>query len=521
MIWWNFYFIAKTLLHFKNYIHAGFLWNFLLLVAVLLPLPEKLPRAVLIRRLRSAIAAILAIALFWSETWLPPAGAVWKFFADPATRPSAGYVWQFLLSSLNPWLFAAMGLTLAAVWMAEKRRIRLAPLDFILLGIIGVTGLHGSVSNIDRFYETESKREVRLDKGSGKPDFDIVLIQICSLSWDDLAHSKFDARPFLSKFDYLFTNFNSATSYSNPAAIRLLSAPCGQRSHDAIFREEPQNCYLMEDLKQLGYRTYTLLNHDGKYDGFMEKLIKTAKVDPMFPIQLQPQKLSFDDTPIYSDKETLGLWLKAAQAQNSPAAVYYNTISLHGGGHMSKSVVKNPWAMDRTERYNNFLGTLITELDGFFSDLEASGRKAVVIFVPEHGAALVGTRLQAPDLRDIPFPQITLVPMGIKFFGPGYNGLPVRQEQIDKPVSYLALARTLSDLMKKSPYSDRAASVKAVLSDIPETPLVSESENAIVMRGALGFIYKPRGGKWTDLPADISPEFTGKRYMTEGPVVKN
>jgi len=521
MVWWNFYFIVKTCLHFTGYMHAGFLLNLLLLLTVVITIHDYWPRAELIRRLRLAVALPLSLALFYSETWLPPVGTVYRFFADPATRPSAGYVWQFFLNSLNPWMLGGAALILAVLWLADKKLIRLSALNFVLLGAIAANNLNSpTIDTLDRFYEAEAKRAVRLDQGAGKPDFDIILIHVCSLSWDDLANSKFDARPFFSKFDYLFTDFNSATSYSNPSAARLLRAPCGQLPHDAIFRNGPQNCYLMADLRQRGYETYTVFNHEGKYED-MAKSMVNYKADPLFPMQLEPEKLSFDDAPVYSDKEALETWLTAITTQTVPVALYYNTISLHQGGHFSSAQVEHPWAEDRITRYNEFLDSLCTELDSFFGDLEASGRKAVVVFVAEHGAALIGSRLQAPDLRDIPLPPLTLVPMGIKIFGPGYNGMPVKQELIDKPVSYLALAKTLSDLMETSPYENREASTKAVLSNIPETQMVAESANAIVMKNALGYSYKPRGGNWTDLPSDIAPKFDGKRYMSEGPAVKN
>jgi cellulose synthase operon protein YhjU len=517
MTWWNFYFIAKAGLHFKGYLNAAPLWNFLLFAAVVTPIPEKWQRAALLRRLRAGAGAVMALTLLWSETWLPPPAAIWKFLANPSTRPSFEYAWRFLTNSLNPWLLAAAAGLLAAAWAAQKNRIRLTPLTLVLLTAIAATAAKGTQGTIERFHEQEAGREVLPPKNSGKPDFDIILIHVCSLSWDDLAHTKFDARPFLSKFDYLFTNFNSATSYSNPAATRLLRAPCGQLSHGAIFREAPDNCYLMQELRGLGYRTYTLINHDGRYDGYMGKISHNAKADPMFPLQLQPAKLNFDDTPILSDRQALGAWLKEARRQSSPAAVYYNTISMHQGAHFSRAVVKNPWELDRFARYSLFLGMLTGELEEFFAELEASGRKAVVVFVPEHGAALEGSRLQAEDLRDIPFPQMTLVPLAIKIFGPGYKAGSADQRRIDKPVSYLALARTLYALMEHSPFTDKAASAKAVLSDIPETRLVSENENSVVMREGPGFVYRPTGGKWIAVPEDIWPVFTGDRYLANGP----
>lgn len=41
----------------------------------------------------------------------------------------------------------------------------------------------------------------------------------------------------------------------------------------------------------------------------------------------------------------------------------------------------------------------------------------VVVIVPEHGAALVGDKMQMSGLRDIPSPNITHTPVGIKLIG--------------------------------------------------------------------------------------------------------
>ena len=518
MVFWNFYFLAKAFLHFRGYLHAGFLWNFLLLLAVAIPITRRVPRAGLIKKLRMAAAIPLGLMLFWSETWLPAPATIWHFFSDPASRPSAAYAWQFTIQNFSPWMVAGVAAAFFVSLAASKRQIRLTPLTFLLVAAMGITGPRHTSGEIDEFYKSESLREVRLNEpGTRKPDFDLIIIHVCSLSWDDLAHSEFDARPFFSRFNYLFTNFNSATAYSTPAAMRLLRAPCGQRSNSAIFKEAPENCYLMQDLRVRGYKTYSLLNHDGIYGGFMSSIMKNAKGDPMFTLHLEPEKLDFDDSPIFSDLETLNEWLQTAESSKMPAAVYYHTISMHTGGHYSRSVVKNPWAKPRQVRYNDFLGIFIGELERFFAKLETSGRKAVVIFVPEHGAALAGTRLQAADLRDIPFPQITLVPVGIRIFGPGYNGVPVRQKTIDKPVSYLALAGAMAALLNHSPYQNPGVSQKAVLGSIQETRPVSENATAIVMKSGRGYIYKPRYSGWINLPPDINPQFTGDRYMFEGP----
>ena len=59
--------------------------------------------------------------------------------------------------------------------------------------------------------------------------------------------------PLWKHFDLLFKNFNSATSYSGPAAIRLLRASCGQEAHADLYKSAPQQCHLFSQLASAGY----------------------------------------------------------------------------------------------------------------------------------------------------------------------------------------------------------------------------------------------------------------------------
>ena len=60
----------------------------------------------------------------------------------------------------------------------------------------------------------------------------------------------------------------------------------------------------------------------------------------------------------------------------------------------------------------------LDDLQTFMHELERSGRKVMLIVVPEHGAAVRGDRIQAPRLRDIPSMRITQkCRLSVKFFG--------------------------------------------------------------------------------------------------------
>lgn len=507
MIWWDFYFLAKLYLHFRGYIHAEFLLNLLLLAFLWLPLPER--RGGRLKAARTALGCALAGLILWRESWLPPIGEALRFLIDPRVSPSPGYALRFLAGAINPWVIAALGAILLATLAAARKGLRLTPVVLLLLAAIPV--MEPSALTLDRaqreyasFYESESKRVARLGEASGGPDFDVVILHVCSLSWEDLRVAGLEDHPFFSRFDVLFTRFNSASSYSNPAAIRLLRSSCGQSPHQGLYREARSECYLMEGLRRAGYRTYSASNHNGKYDDFAEEIRRHGRADPPMDVsELRPDKLNFDGSPIFGDLDALGKWRRIRQESGvRRAALYYNTVSLHQGAHSPGQ--PGSWVRDRIIHYKDFTRRFFENMDRFFAILEASHRNVVVLFVSEHGAALEGTRIQAPDLRDIPLPQITEVPVAVKLIGPGLRGRKLSQLRVAKPVSYLALSYLLASFLKHPPFGPQGIDSDEILAGLPEARFVAESESARVMQSAGRFLYKGKGRKWIQLTEDVA-----------------
>jgi hypothetical protein len=62
---------------------------------------------------------------------------------------------------------------------------------------------------LNRFYQQEAENRIVFSKPT--TPFDIIILQTCSLGWEDLNEAKIDPRSFFSQFDFLFTNFNSTT----------------------------------------------------------------------------------------------------------------------------------------------------------------------------------------------------------------------------------------------------------------------------------------------------------------------
>ncbi|MCR3901195.1 cellulose biosynthesis protein BcsG, partial [Klebsiella variicola] len=73
-------------------------------------------------------------------------------------------------------------------------------------------------------------------------------------------------------------------------------------------------------------------------------------------------------------------------ATPGPVALYYNTISLHDGNRVVGS------ALSSIDSYPQRATKLMNDVDRLSDLIAASGRRAVIVFVPEHGAALRGDK---------------------------------------------------------------------------------------------------------------------------------
>jgi hypothetical protein len=131
--------------------------------------------------------------------------------------------------------------------------------------------------------------------------------------------------------------------------------------------------------------------------------------------------------------------------------------------------------------------------------LEKSGRKVMVVIVPEHGAALVGDKMQMSGLRDIPSPNITHTPVGIKLVGmkAPHQGSPL---QVKTPSSYLALSELVSRLVDGKAFTAPSVDWQALTQNLPQTAVISENDNAIVMQYQGKPYIRLNGGDWVPYP---------------------
>ncbi len=501
---WNFYFLAKLYLYFKGFIRLGFFWNFLFMLFLIIPVPKQHKFYRLLTVVKYSLSVVFSLLLLWRDSWFPPLldsiGSL-----NQQGWPSKEYIYRFLAGSFNPWELIVVVIILIFCIVAT-RYIRLTPVVLFLLLIIPLSEFGQPKDETekysDTFYKSESGRVIHFEKAKkDDSDFDIIILHVCSLSWDDLKGVGIgkDA-PFFKQFNYLLTDFNSVTAHSNPSAIRLLRASCGQTGHGALYKEALGECYLFEALRLQGYETYFTLNHDGTYGHFAEEIRLLGHLgEPLKPTDIPIQAYNFDGSAIFDDYRALERWWMIRQESNANrAAVYYNTISLHEGAHWAGD--KDWWKKyQRLENYNGFVQKLFGDTTKFFDLIASSGRNAVVIFVPEHGMALRSNILQPAGLREIPLPQITRVPVGIKFIGKGYNSFQPHPVVISKPTSYLSISYLLASLIRENPFGPNSPLSSKTIEDIPTTDFVSENEAARILKKGEGYFLYDKQKQWIRL----------------------
>lgn len=526
MGFWSYYFFAKLGLYYGNFIGFHVASNLLFALVLAFPLAHGGARA-----LRHLLAIPVALGLLYHDSWLPPLSRVWSQ-ADALAGFSSEYLIELLTRFVNPLVLAVLAAGFVLWWLLG-RRLRLA--TFALLGILSVPltaqllprpgdaraaaaptplaegaaapgGAMGvaagaaaaqvklaPAARLAAFYDEGRRRLVKFQAPGGQPAFDLIVVHVCSLGWDDLEFVNLRSHPFFNRFDLVFRNFNSAASYSGPAAVRLLKGSCGQKSNNDLYDPNPQ-CQLFGNLREAGFSTEALLNHDGRYAKFAATIENEGGFGgkAIVPAQLPAAMHSFDGTPIYSDLAVLSQWWAARQQRGAgAAALYYNTVTLHDGNRLPGSR-----SFSSLETYKPRLVKMLDELDQFVRVLETSQRPVALVLVAEHGGALRGDRVQISGMREIPGPRITLVPAAVKLIGmPGASaaGAVAQPQWVDTPTSYFALTTLLSRLV-----AGETGGAAALAANLPTTEFVAENDNIVVMGNPGAYQMRSPDGTWIE-----------------------
>ncbi|ONK19103.1 cellulose biosynthesis protein BcsG [Serratia sp. S119] len=528
---WNLYFLAKFALLWFGYLNFHALPNLVFMAFLLMPIPSQR-----LHRWRHYLAIPIGIALFYHDTWLPGINSILSQGSQ-----LAGFSAQYLLELIGRFINwqmigAAFVLFIAYLFVAQWVRVTVFTVAALVwLNIVNIAGpavsllpatstaaaggantpatsapAAGDAAPADSLPPTSANLTAYLnqfyERKKGRPPaspaslpadaqpFDLLVINICSLAWADMDAVNLQNHPLWSKMDIMFDNFNSATAYSGPAAIRLLRASCGQLSHRDLYQPVNQQCYLFDNLAKLGFKEQLMLDHSGVFGNFLKELREQG--DMQAPLMSQAgignELTSFDGEPIYNDLELLTRWLDQQQkGGDGRTATFFNVIPLHDGNRFVGS--------NKSADYPPRAQKLFDQLNTFLDQLEKSGRKVVVVIVPEHGAALVGDKMQMSGLRDIPSPNITHTPVGIKLVGmkAPHQGSPL---QIKTPSSYLALSELVSRLVDGKVFSEPSVDWQALTQGLPQTPVISENDNAVVMLYQGKPYIRLNGGDWVPYP---------------------
>jgi cellulose synthase operon protein YhjU len=518
---WNLYFLIKLALLWSGHLNLQLLPNLVFAAVLLVPLHNRY-----VSLLRTLIAIPLSVALFYQDTWLPPFS---RLLDQPGVLNFTGdYLLDLAGRFIDPNLCGALLLLVVAYFFVHQwlRLTTLTLAGFAWLGGAGLMAMHAPVPQstaqapvsagtpivsaepdsptldayLQNFYNTEAGRQVTFQPSqSAAQPFDLLLINICSMAWDDLDAVGLHDNSLLQQMDVVFENFNSATSYSGPAAIRLLRASCGQQSHSKLYDVAPEQCLLMDDLRKLGFSSEVMLNHTGQFEGFIDEVRAQGSLPaPQVNITNLPRTLvAFDGSSIWRDREVLDKWWQHREGQNdSRVALFYNTTTLHDG---NRALTLDGGT--KSADYKVRAQTLIDDLGAFLKALAKSGRRVAVVIVPEHGAALHGDRMQISGMREIPSPSITHVPVGIKLVGMGRNP---RSEPIlvKEPSSYLALSEIISRLYTAPAQGEGLGpDWQALLTNLPQTPAVSENAGTVVLDYAgKPYVRIKENGAWLPYP---------------------
>jgi cellulose synthase operon protein YhjU len=359
---------------------------------------------------------------------------------------------------------------------------------------------------LEAFYNTESERMIRFHAPDTESvPFDIVILQISSLSWDDLREIGVTQQyPFFKQFDYLFTDFNSVANNVSSSVIRLLQSNCGQRSDSEInINELPNNvCLLFESLSSIGYKSYVGMDHDGSYGDFA-KIIKKNGLNnaEMIKFENAAASAAFIDgkAPLYSDYASLKKWFNSRQASSSERAVlYYNSMFPSSQRDDNKPLA----LIDIHAQYKDLFLALTKDLQQFIDLIKTSKRNTVLIIVPEYGRCLIVNSSQDASLKDMPLPKITNVPVCVKLIGPKFNDANIAQQIISKPTSYFAISWVLSKFIENSPFGKTPETSDDIAFKIPKTDFVSYQSGTVITKIYDNYLYQGQDKKWITLTSE-------------------
>jgi cellulose synthase operon protein YhjU len=250
---------------------------------------------------------------------------------------------------------------------------------------------------------------------------------------------------------------------------------------------------LFSNLNKTGYQVQLALNHDGKYGDLLKEIRNEGGMSaPLFDnTKATPYLRGFDGSQIYDDYSVLSNWWDARmKSPNERVALFYNTISLHDGNRaLDGSRLENS-----VETYSRRAKKLLSDMDRFYTKVNSSGKQVVIVFIPEHGAAIRRNKNEIVGMREIPSPNVTNIPVGIMFTSKA--DAPVKTNLIEQPTSYLATSDLISKFVGKPPFGSAAPAPETYLKNIPSTRFVAENEDSVIMKFGASYYFRSNDINW-------------------------
>ncbi len=515
------YFIYAFAAYILNLAEFRFISTFAVFICCLIAFEHRI-----LNFIWSALCGAGLVALFYQNSYLPSPVQIRDVIIS--THLSAfELLHDFLVGSFNVHLFALMCLCLVASFLAGAV-VRIATCVAVCFVILGVFNVQSSVSalpehheiaqsldedspdlpplpqgrsndEIETYYQTflQLEKQRKVDFATALPAgfeaFDVVILNICSLSADDLKATSLADHGLFSHFDYAFEDFNSAASYSTPASLRLLRMNCGQMTEAEIYSGRRSECEIITALEGLGYQANTFFDHDGIYGNYLKTLHELSGLKD----RLHSHKgwdtfyKAFDGSLLYSEEDLFDSYIEQiANNAAAPKVTFMNLLALHDGNRYTDENHGAP--------YEPRLSRMLEDLNGFVTALDNSQRKTLLIMVPEHGAAIRGDKMQIAKLREIPTYSITNVPVLLKFFGA--PNTKKQRQSISGRFSYLALGEIINRSISLNVFSQDKAlgTLDDVMTDLPQTAAVSEATNALYVEFPDQGYYMLKGGEWSE-----------------------
>ncbi|RUO19649.1 cellulose biosynthesis protein BcsG [Aliidiomarina iranensis] len=507
---WSFYFLLKIGAGLFGYLELNLLWNVVLLAFLVIPVHPRWLRPV-----RQLIGIAAAVILLYQEAELPP----FSRLLDQWELVSSFSGW-YLLELVGRFISVeaiAVFLVALILFMYVRKILRMTAVSLALLLVYPVLpnfsadtvptesgGLAGGAAPVNitqrtsggandpdsvlaRFYAQQ--QQVQFSPPSNvEPNFDILLLNICSLSWQDLEQFELLDHPLWESADILLSNFYTGSSYSGPATLRLLQASCGHVPHSQLFEPEA-SCTINEQLSALGFESEIRMNHTGAFDNYLSQIRELGGMGdaPFVPPEQFPIAMTgFDQSPIRADSAVLGDWL--GSLGDSRKFTFYNTTSLHDGNRLPG------FRGNSIASYRARVNTLLDDTLQLFAEIEASGRNVLVVMVPEHGAGLQGDRFQLPGMREIPTPALTHVPVLFKLFGEGIEAGDL--VQVGQPTGPSAISEVIYEIMRQQPFNGGDYRPEDIGRGITETLPVLENDRVIMLNVEGQFFLQINNGEW-------------------------